>query len=100
MKLTKLEKANDGKHKFKATFQLDNEKTKIVKFGVQGSNSYIDGADDKTRNAYLKRHARDILDPDPTTKGNLSYYITWSGFDTPSRDTSRNVAEYKKLFNV
>jgi hypothetical protein len=95
MKLLKVEPSNDGKTKLSATFE-ENGKTKIVKFGIQGSNSYIDGASKEVREAYRKRHARDIINPDPTTKGNLSYWITWG--ESPS--LAQNVKAYKQKFNV
>ena len=95
MKLVKVENSNDGKTKFTATFE-DNGKMKIVRFGVKGSNSYLDGASIEARDAYRARHARDILNPDPTTKGNLSYFLTWGD----SRSLAQNVKAYKQKFNV
>jgi len=95
MKLVKVEKSNDGKTKFIAHFD-ENGKISKVKFGIEGSNSYIDGADIKTRDAYRARHKRDIVNPDPTTKGNLSYWITWGD----SQNIQENIKAYKKKFNV
>jgi hypothetical protein len=97
MKLLSVEKTPaDNKNKLIATFQKDDGKIKKVSFGVKNSFSYIDGADETIRNAYLARHKKDILNPDPTTKGNLSYYITWG----PSKNLADNVKFYKKKFNV
>jgi hypothetical protein len=97
-KLESVDPANDGKYKFIATFSNDqNDRLKKVKFGIQGSFSYIDGASDKIREAYLARHIKDITgNRDPTSKGNLSYYITWG----PFQKLSRNIELYKKRFNV
>lgn len=95
MKLVKVEPSTDGKTKLTATFE-DNGKTRTVKFGIKGSNSYIDGAEKEVRDAYRKRHAKDILNPDPTTKGNLSYWITWG----ESQSLAQNVKAYKQKFNV
>lgn len=95
MKLVKVEKANDGKSKFSALFD-ENGKSRKVNFGIKGSNSYIDGADVKVRDAYRARHKKDIINPDPTTKGNLSYWITWGD----SQNIEENIKAYKKRFNV
>jgi hypothetical protein len=97
-KLESVEPSNDGKTKFVATFSNDeNNKIKKVKFGIEGSFSYVDGASDKIREAYLARHLTDITgNKDPTSKGNLSYYITW----VPFQKLSRNIELYKKRFNV
>jgi hypothetical protein len=95
LKLVKVEPSTDGKTKLTATFE-DNGKNRIVKFGIKGSNSYIDGAEKEVRDAYRKRHAKDILNPDPTTKGNLSYWITWG----ESQSLAQNVKAYKQKFNV
>ena len=95
MKLVKVENSNDGKTKLTATFE-ENGKTRTVKFGIKGSNSYIEGASIEARNAYRARHAKDILNPDPTTKGNLSYFLTWG--DSPS--LTQNIKAYKQKFNV
>jgi len=93
--LSVTETPSSSKQKLTATFDVDG-KTRKVSFGVKGSNSYIDGATDSVRDAYLKRHAKDIINKDPMTRGNLSYYITWG----PSRSLNVNIAEYKKRFNV
>ncbi len=96
MKLIKVEPANDSKHKLKATFLCDDGKNRIVLFGVQGSKSYIDGATREVRDAYRARHARDIANPSPITRGNLSYWITWGD----SQDIKRNIADYRRRFKV
>jgi hypothetical protein len=36
----------------------DMEKTKTVNFGFAGGNTYFDGANDKTRAAYIARHSK------------------------------------------
>jgi hypothetical protein len=95
MKLVKVEPSDDGKTKLMATFD-ENGKIRVVRFGVKGSNSYIDGASKEVREAYRKRHAKDIMNPDPTTKGNLSYWITWG----ESQSLAQNVKAYKQKFNV
>jgi hypothetical protein len=96
MKLIKVEPSNDGKTKLTASFLRDDGKTSTVKFGIHKSFSYIDGASKEIRDAYRARHRRDILNKNPTTKGNLSYYITWG----ESNDINKNIRDYKRMFNV
>ncbi len=96
MKLIKVEPSNDGKTKLTATFLRDDGKTSKVKFGIYESFSYIDGASKEIRDAYRARHKRDILNKNPTTKGNLSYYITWG----ESNDINKNIRDYKRMFKV
>jgi hypothetical protein len=96
MKLVSVKPSNDGKTKFMAEFQSDapNGKKKIVKFGVAGSFSYVDGASLKTREAYRARHAKEALNEDPTARGPLSYWITWGD----SQDINKNIAAYKRRY--
>jgi hypothetical protein len=96
MKLLKVEPATDGKHKLQALFLLDDGKTHLTKFGLKGSHSRIDGADDDTRRRYLARHKGDIENTSPLTRGNLSYYITWG----ESKDIRRNIEDFKRKFRV
>lgn len=93
--LSVTETPSSGKQKLTATFDVDG-KTRKVSFGVKGSNSYIDGATDSVRDAYLKRHAKDIINKDPMTRGNLSYYITWGS----SRNLRENIKAYRERFGL
>lgn len=100
-KLIKVSTDPSHKHKFIATFKLDNDKLKTVPFGKYGSNSYIDGASESVRDAYLKRHQKDLKTNDPLKAGYLSYYITWSGFSSGfSKDVNKNIEMYKSKFNL
>ena len=96
MKLMSIEPSFDGKTKFTANFKNDDGTAKKVKFGIEGSYTYTDGAPNKTRKAYLARHIHDIDSTDPTSRGNLSYYITWG----PYRNIGDNIRAYKKKFGV
>jgi hypothetical protein len=97
MKLMSVEFLEDGKEKLVANFyDRETKKSKSVKFGVKDSFTYIEGASKKIRDAYRARHARDIINPDPTTKGNLSYYLTWG----PTQMLGENISLYRKKFNV
>lgn len=95
IKLVSVKPAEDGKHKFIATFDVDG-KSRNVGFGVKGSFSYVDGADISVRNAYRARHSTEGVNPNPMAKGPLSYWITWGD----SQNLLKNIAEYKKRYNV
>jgi len=72
--LLRLEPANDGKHKYIAHFQ-NGRKTR---FGAQGYEDFTTHGDIKRREAYRKRHAKDLNTNDPYRAGYLSYYILWN----------------------
>jgi hypothetical protein len=42
--------------RFRATVRLHNGGLKNIDFGAPGATTYIDGATEKTRESYLKRH--------------------------------------------
>jgi hypothetical protein len=101
MKLINIEKTPQNSDKrFIATFCqckgatkcLDKDRTKI-KFGSKTGFTFIDGATDKTKENYLKRH---IVNEDWTkiNAGSLSRFILWS-----KKTLSQGIAEFKKRFN-
>jgi hypothetical protein len=96
MKLIKLEKMKIGPKKYKATFKLDNGKTKSTSFGAFGMNDYTLTGDKEARTRYRKRHAKDLKTKDPTRAGYLSYYILWGD----STSVQKNLKDYKKRFNL
>jgi hypothetical protein len=73
-KIVKLDPANDGKHKWIATF--DNGKR--TRFGAQGYEDYTQHRDPVRKASYLARHKRDLETNDPTRAGYLSYYVLWN----------------------
>ena len=95
-KLESVVPADDGKHKFVATFLEEGGKVKKVKFGIAGSYSFVDGAPEKVRQAYLARHIGSLNMEDPTSKSALSYFITWG----PFRKIEDNIRAYKNRFKV
>jgi hypothetical protein len=95
MKLVSVKPSNDGKTKFTAQFDIDGKK-KLVRFGIKDSFSYVDGAPLKTREAYRARHLKESTNPDPTAKGPLSFWITWGD----SQDINKNIADYKRRYNL
>ena len=72
--LLRIEPANDKKHKYIAHF-TDGRKTK---FGAFGASDYTIHHDIKRREAYRKRHAKDLDTNDPYRAGYLSYYVLWN----------------------
>jgi ABC-type sulfate transport system substrate-binding protein len=95
MKLVKVEKISDGKHKYQAVFDNDGRQ-KTTKFGATGMDDYTITKDTEQRERYRKRHAKDLKTGDPTRAGFLSYYLLWG--DSTSLQT--NLSAYKKRFNL
>ncbi len=67
-------------------------------FSQPNSNTYIDGATDKQRDAYRKRHLANPLEHDLITNlvhspALLSYHISWGD----SRDPIKNLKTLNKL---
>jgi hypothetical protein len=88
--IVKLERANDGKHKWIAHFK-DGRKTR---FGAYGYEDYTQHHDKERRNSYRKRHAKDLNTNDPYRAGYLSFYILWGD----STSIQENVKDYNKRF--
>lgn len=70
--------------------QIDNKK---IHFGAKNGFTYIDGASDKTRENYLKRH-RVNENWDDVNAGSLSRFILWG--DT--RDINKNLKAFLTRF--
>jgi len=88
--IIKLEKANDGIKKWKATF-LDGT---ITNFGSYNMNDYTLTGDKNARRLYKLRHKKDLDTGDPHRAGYLSYYILWGD----STDIFININNYNKMF--
>jgi hypothetical protein len=86
-----LEKANDGKHKYKAVF--DDGKT--TKFGAVGYTDYTLSHNKSKKNAYRSRHQKDLSTGDPRRAGFLSYYILWN-----KDSVADSLADYKHRFKL
>jgi hypothetical protein len=65
-------------------------------FGQKNATTFIDGATDKTKSAYLARHRVSGNWSDPTTASSLSRYILW-GSKPNFRDA---VAAFKNKFKL
>ena len=96
MKLQSVVKANDGTHKWKATFIREDGRTRTTYFGAAGMDDYTITKDKEQRDRYRDRHRKDLITNDPTKAGFLSYYILWGD----STSFQKNLASYKKRFNL
>ena len=67
---------------------------KKVHFGQKGSNTYLDHKDKDKRDAYRKRHAKDLNTKDPYRPGYLAYWLLW-GDATNLKDA---VKKYNNMF--
>lgn len=69
---------------------------KKIHFGLKGGQTYIDHLDKAKRDAYLKRHQKNENWQDAYTPGALSKWILWGD----STNINKNIADFKKRFNV
>jgi hypothetical protein len=95
-KLLSVEKTSDGKHKYAATFQMENGRKRTTKFGASGMDDYTITNDKEQRDRYRTRHAKDLQTNDPTKAGYLSYYLLWGD----STSLSTNLSAFKRRFNL
>jgi hypothetical protein len=93
MKLVSIHRANDGKHKYIASFESPKRTTR---FGAAGYEDYTQHHDPERRKLYRNRHKKDLLTGDPAKAGYLSYYLLWGD----STSLQENIATYKKRFNL
>lgn len=91
-----IKKSPQEQKRFQAIFTRENGKTKKVNFGSKGANTFIDGADEKVKDAYLARHRVNENWNDPTTAGALARWIIWGN----SNNVNKNVVAFKKKFNL
>jgi hypothetical protein len=94
MKLESVKPANDGVHKYKATFTNGREKT--TKFGAAGMDDYTKTGDKEQRARYIERHQKDLATGDPTRAGFLSRYLLWG----ESTSLMENLRRYRNRFNL
>jgi hypothetical protein len=95
-KLLSIKKANDGIHKYVATFEMENGRTRTTRFGAEGMDDYTIKGDKEQRDRYRTRHAKDLKSGDPTRAGYLSYYVLWGD----STSLRANIASYRNKFNL
>eukprot|EP01049_Picozoa_sp_SAG25_P013072 SAG25_NODE_1926_length_2139_cov_147.309651_2_plen_106_part_00 len=97
--LIKLVPSSNPKRKWSATFRMPGNKFKTVSFGDPNRDDYLKHKDVKRRDAYLKRHARDLRTNDPLRAGYLAYYLTWSGFPQSGKPTT-DKRKLIKMYNA
>ncbi len=73
---------------------LENPK-QTFHFGFDGANTWIDGADEKVKENYIKRH-KVREDWTKINNGSLSRFIIWG----ESRDVLKNLKKYTKMFDI
>ena len=94
MKLKSVVPADDGVHKYAATFE--NGRSKTTKFGAAGMDDYTKTKDKDQRARYIKRHQKDLETNDPTKAGYLSRYLLWG----ESTSMMENLRRYRSRFNL
>lgn len=100
MRLMRIDSAKNPKKKFRAVFIDDvSGKQKAIEFGAHGMDDYTITHNKEQRERYRARHAKDLkvgTNPSGIGAGALSYYILWGD----STSMNKNIAEYKKMFNL
>tara|TARA_R110002095_G_scaffold32911_1_gene31435 strand:- start:839 stop:1108 length:270 start_codon:yes stop_codon:yes gene_type:complete len=86
--LLNIVKLKGDKKKYQAVFS-----NKRVKFGAEGSKTFLDHKDDKKKENYLKRHIVRENWNDPYSAGALSRYILWN-----KPTLLESIKDYKKRF--
>lgn len=87
-----IEKSDRKGKRFKATYANG----KVVHFGAKNGSTYIDHADKKKRENYIKRHdVRENFD-DPYSAGSLSRWLLWGDFT----NLEKNHKAFMKKYNV
>lgn len=94
-KLLSVKPANDGKHKYIATFLMPNGREKSTRFGAVGYSDYRQHRSEERKISYLKRHERRETWSDPTTAGSLSRWLLWG---EPTLEAS--IKKFKQKFNL
>ena len=96
MRLVSVEKSPNPQKKLRATFELDNGRTKHTDFGSAGMDDYLQTKDKEQRERYRERHQKDLRTGDPTRAGYLSYHLLWGNYS----NLSDNITAYKRKFNL
>lgn len=96
----KIEKGTSKNKKWKAIFShyVDGKlkKIKTSQFGSAGMSDYTIHKDKDRREAYRKRHQKDLEKGNYMSPGYLSYYLLWG----PSTNLDKNIKAYKRRFNL
>ena len=108
MKLISIVPSNRKDKKYKATFELDKERSVTTHFGASGYRDYTLINDpkskfyikdvkerEKVKDAYIKRHQKREDFNKPLTAGALSKWILWT---EPNINTA--IKNYKRKFSL
>lgn len=92
VKLLKVVEARNPAKKWRAEFSDG----KGVEFGQANAPDYTITKDKEQRDRYRARHKVDLLTDDPRRAGFLAMEILWGD----STDMGRNIASYKRKYNL
>jgi hypothetical protein len=95
LELKSIKRADDGKHKYVATFIRDGREF-TTRFGAVGMSDYTIHHDPERRARYLNRHKGNEDWNEPTSAGSLSRHLLWG----PSTSFSENLRLYKRRFGL
>jgi hypothetical protein len=92
--LIDFDKSDKKTKKFKIVLTM-NGKKKTIHFGSKNSKTYVEGASDKKREDYIKRHKvwEDWAEINP---GSLSRFILWGD----SNNLIKNLIQYLDNFKI
>lgn len=94
IKLISVEPSKRKDKKLVATFNVDDV-IKKIHFGLKGSSTFAEGADEQTRNAYIARHTIREDWTTPLNAGSLSFHILWN-----AKSIDKGIRNFKKIFNL
>lgn len=95
MKLVSLKPANNNIHKYVATIEQDNGRTKTIRFGAAGMSDFTKHRDEARKQRYLDRHRERENWNDILTAGAWSRWLLWN------KPTIReSLADIKDRFNL
>jgi len=96
----KIENGTSKNKKYKAIFShyVDGKlkKIKTTQFGAEGMSDYTIHKDKDRREAYRKRHQKDLEKGNYMNAGFLSYYLLWGA----STNLDKNIKAYKLKFKL
>jgi hypothetical protein len=94
IELVSVEPSRRKDKKLVATFKVDDN-IKKIHFGLKGSSTFAEGADEQTRNAYIARHTIREDWTTPLNAGSLSFHILWN-----AKSIDKGIRNFKKIFNL
>ena len=91
-----FKKSNNPRKKLTAIFYDKNKKKiKTTHFGQAGADDFTITNDEKQKELYRKRHAKDLKTNDYKRAGYLSYYVLWN-----KKTLNESIASYIKMFKL